>query len=83
MQLYQLPVSIALLALAVFSALLLIVTRSKEGKIKLPEEDDDEGTSVHDPFDITTPEDLVDGEPVGALRFWKRVWFHCMLAIGC
>lgn len=69
---HQLPVSIALSALAVCSLAYLVFSRPREGKIKLPERDEGED-SVHDPFDVTTPEDIIDGEPIGAPEFWRRV----------
>ena len=28
---------------------------------------------LRDPFDVTEPEDLVDGQPVDEERFWNRV----------
>lgn len=69
---HQLSVSIALLALAACSLIVLVLSRPREGKIKLPE-GDDSAESIHDPFDVTIPEDVVDGEPIGGPAFWKRV----------
>ena len=68
---YQLPVAVALAASGLFSAGLLLVTKPAEGKVKLPDYIAD-GTS-QDPFDVTKPEDIVDGEPVNEANFWARV----------
>jgi hypothetical protein len=68
---HQLPVAITQFVLAAGSFLVLIFSRPTEGKIQLREGDDIE--IPHDPFDVTTPEDIVDGEPIGAVLFWKRV----------
>jgi hypothetical protein len=67
---HQLPVAIALAVSTLFSALVFFLSQPKEGKIKLLEEDE---TSHHDPFNVTKPEDIVNGEPIGAAEFWKRV----------
>ncbi len=66
----QFQVAIALVACEVLSALLLVVVKPDEGKIKLPVVQDD---PLEDPFDVTKPEDVVDGEPVDEVKFWARV----------
>lgn len=52
--------------------------REKEGRIRLPVHAEDEHpasgfVAEADPFNVTTPEDIVDGYPVDADEFWKRV----------
>ena len=68
---FQFPVAVVLAASGLFSAGLLLVTRPAEGKVKLPEYIAD-GTSK-DPFDVTKPEDIIEGEPVNEAKFWARV----------
>ncbi|KAF7331368.1 Multidrug resistance-associated ABC transporter protein [Mycena kentingensis (nom. inval.)] len=64
---YQLQVAAGLDVLALTSILLLILNRTKEGKIRLSDLD------AADPFDVTTPEDLVEGFPIQEDHFWKQV----------
>ncbi|KAF7795628.1 hypothetical protein EIP86_006793 [Pleurotus ostreatoroseus] len=71
MPLFQVQVAIVLVACEVFSALLLIAVKPDEGKVKLPQVVEDE--SLQDPFDVTKPEDIVDGEPVDEDKFWARM----------
>ncbi len=69
---YQLLVSVVLVATALCSASLLFLARpSPEGKIKLPEFIQD--GALQDPFDVTKPEDVIDGEPIDEADFWARV----------
>lgn len=68
---YQLPIAVALGACAVFSAGLLALAKPADGKVELPEIVRD--ATSQDPFDVTKPEDVVDGEPVEEERFWSRV----------
>ena len=72
---YQLPIAIALVVWVVFSALLLWIQKSHEGNIKLPLHTDGEGGGIYeqDPFDVTTPVDVMDGEPINEQAFWARV----------
>jgi hypothetical protein len=68
---YQLPVAIALAATTAVSAVAYTVSHGNdEGNIKLVEEAAD---SDHDPFAVTTPEDVIDGEPLGLPAFWASV----------
>ena len=78
MPLFQVQVAIALVACEVFSALLLIAVKPDEGKVKLPQVVEDE--SLQDPFDVTKPEDIVDGEPVDEDKFWARVRAKVMMS---
>ncbi|RDB27902.1 ATP-dependent bile acid permease [Hypsizygus marmoreus] len=74
---FQLEVSIALAVCALGSLLIFYLTRSNEGKIQLPtylgqdRQLDDVGG--HDPFDITTPEDIIDGYPINPDAFWGKM----------
>ncbi|KAJ3535459.1 hypothetical protein NM688_g6974 [Phlebia brevispora] len=77
MPLFQLQVAIALVACEVLSALLLLVSNPEEGKVKLPQVVQDD--SLQDPFDVTKPEDIVDGEPVDEARFWGRMRLRKLL----
>ncbi|KAJ7190424.1 multidrug resistance-associated ABC transporter [Mycena pura] len=63
---YQLQLGVALDALAVCSAALFYANRAGEGKIQLPED-------THDPFEVTTPEDLLDGYPLHQDIFWPTM----------
>lgn len=67
----QFQVAVVLVACWVLSALLLIVVTYDESKVRLPQSVQD--NSLQDPFDVTKPEDIVDGEPVDEVRFWARV----------
>ncbi len=75
MPLYQLPVSIVLFTAAFASFIIHLLTHPHEGKIKLPTflQDADEHQPLKDPFDVTRPEDVVDGEPIDEDAFWSRV----------
>jgi hypothetical protein len=67
---YQLSVAIALAVAAACSVGLILFARTQERKIQLPltgEEVDD------DPFDVSSPEDVVDGYPVEENKFWAQV----------
>ena len=69
---YQLPVAAALGACALFSAALLILSKPvNDGKVKLPEILQD--STSQDPFNVTKPEDIIEGEPVDEAKFWSRV----------
>ena len=76
MPVYQLHVavalSVALLGSAVLFAYQSTGTNADEGKNALPILEGDEGLA-RDPYDVTKPEDLVDGKPLDEERFWKRV----------
>ncbi|KAJ7147016.1 multidrug resistance-associated ABC transporter [Mycena epipterygia] len=71
---YQLEIAIALNASAVCSAVLFYLNRTTEGKIQLPVHAD--RTEIYpdgDPFDVITPEDLLDGYPLDEANFWARI----------
>ena len=79
MPVYQLHVavalSIALLGSAALYAFQSTATKADEGKNVLPVLEGEEGL-VRDPYNVTKPEDLVDGQPLDEERFWKRVCPH-------
>lgn len=85
---YQLPIAIVLAICAVLSASFLWVRRPKEGKVKLPVYVDGEvdETYERDPFEVTTPADIKDGEPIDEASFWARVrrpfrHGHCLFSL--
>ncbi|KAI0312306.1 multidrug resistance-associated ABC transporter [Amylostereum chailletii] len=69
---FQLAVAIFLAATVFASLFFFWLLRSKEGKIQLPVH---EGDSVyeHDPFQVTSPEEVVDGESIDEAGFWAWV----------
>lgn len=79
---FQFPIAIALVASAASSFALFAFTRPSEGQIQLPtyqyDQSDDlapteELDGEKDPFDVTRPEDIIDGDPIDEERFWKLV----------
>ncbi|KAI9510285.1 ATP-binding cassette transporter [Russula earlei] len=72
MPLFQLPVAITLACSAFLSLALREFSASKRGKIALPFTSDSSLESRHDPFDVTSPEDIVDGEPIDEHSFWVK-----------
>lgn len=73
MPLFQLPVAVALASSALLSLAVRRLSASKQGTIALPVTSDDALEPQHDPFDVTSPEDITDGEPVEETRFWLNV----------
>ena len=54
--------------------------KSKAGRIKLPthvEELDGEVHESDDPFNVTKPEDTIDGTPIREEEFWQKVGQSC------
>lgn len=72
MSLYQLEVAIFLAVFAVCSLAIFWLTAPTDGQIKLPEYVDEDNTQP-DPFDVTKPEDLVDGHPIDERGFYDKV----------
>jgi hypothetical protein len=66
---FQLQVAVLSVIGAACSLTVFYLARPEEGKIKLPHTEQDE----FDPFDVTRPEDLVDGYPIDEQAFWFRV----------
>ncbi|KAI6116284.1 ABC transporter type 1, transmembrane domain-containing protein [Pisolithus sp. B1] len=73
---YQLPIAGALAVTAVGSLVLLLRRPQDEGKIQLPTHGEDNDSLLHDPFDVTKPEDVTDGYPIDEEKFWSkaRLW---------
>ncbi|KAI0331721.1 multidrug resistance-associated ABC transporter [Cubamyces sp. BRFM 1775] len=70
---YQLHVAIALAIVCSTSLGLFILAGPKDQKDALPTFMEGQEGLARDPFDVTTPEDLVDGIPVDEHRFWTRM----------
>ena len=72
---YQLHVAVALGVVLLVSATTYALsgarTHEKQNALAVLVEGE-EGLS-RDPFDVTEPEDLVDGQPVDEEQFWNRV----------
>lgn len=81
--LLELWVAIALATSACSSSVVFYFTREQEGKIHLPTHVDESEDAVHgnDPFEVTTPEDIIDGYPIYEDAFWTSVrlvtWSSC------
>lgn len=71
---FQFPIAIALVVSVVTSLLVSYLTRTKDGKIQLPDHTAVAGEqNDRDVFDVTRPEDITDGYPIDAESFWTRV----------
>ena len=68
---FQLPISIALVTSVIISLIAFYFTRTKEGKIQLPIEANEQ--NERDFLDVIRPEDVTDGYPIDEESFWKRV----------
>jgi hypothetical protein len=73
MPLFQLHVAVTLASSAFLSVAFRSFSASKPGKIALPITSESPLEPQHDPFDVTTPEDIIDGEPVDETSFWANV----------
>lgn len=69
---FQLEIAITLIGFSAASLLFLVLRRSKEGKIQLPSHVTEDAP---DPFDITTPEDFIEGYPIDEENFWRKARF--------
>ncbi len=70
---YQLETSIFLAVSVSISSFALYTTSSGVGNIKLPQYDNYDPQSEEDPFNVTSPNDFVDGQPIDEDVFWKEV----------
>jgi hypothetical protein len=78
---FQLEVSIVFAVSVICSVGILYLSRTQYGKIQLPigrDEIDELEDFGHDPFDITKPEDIVDGYPIDEPKFWEKVWLSSL-----
>lgn len=73
MPLFQLPIAVTLASGALLSLAVRCLSASKWGKIALPVTLDDPLEPRRDPFDVTSPEDIIDGEPINESSFWLNV----------
>ena len=73
MQSFQLPVAVTLASCAFLSLAFRGLSASRRGKIALPLTSESPLEPRHDPFDVTSPEDITDGEPVNEASFWANV----------
>ncbi|KAJ6495413.1 multidrug resistance-associated ABC transporter [Mycena sanguinolenta] len=71
MPLYQLEIATALAISAFGSSVFLYLNRPTEGKIQLPIHT--ELDAGEDAFDVTKPEDIVDGYPIDGETFWVKI----------
>ena len=70
---FQLPVAVTLASSALLSLAVRGLSASKRGKIALPVTLNDPLEPRRDPFDVTSPEDIIDGEPIDETSFWPNV----------
>ncbi|EKM77362.1 hypothetical protein AGABI1DRAFT_130448 [Agaricus bisporus var. burnettii JB137-S8] len=83
----EFEISVALVVSVVLSGIVLWITREKEGKVQLPTHVDDESLGDGflgggDPFDVTKPEDVIDGYPIDEDEFWKKMqWWKLLMSI--
>ena len=77
---FQLETAAVLDAFALISLVVYVLNRPKEGQLKLPiYENEALAGDERDPFDVTKPEDAVDGTPLDENKFWARVSAHPLL----
>ncbi|KAF5389660.1 hypothetical protein D9757_004116 [Collybiopsis confluens] len=83
---FQLEIAIALAIVSAGSFLLLILYRPKDGKIRLPTHTTEEDQPFSDPFDVTTPEDFLEGYPIDEDKFWRQLRIRkallCLLLVA-
>jgi hypothetical protein len=82
---FEFEISVVLVVFVFFSLMALWIAREKDGRVKLPSHLGDEGVGGAgglardgylpgvDPFDVTKPEDIMDGYPIDEDGFWRRV----------
>ena len=70
---FQLPVAVTLASSALLSLAVRGLSASRWGKIALPVTLNDPLEHRGDPFDVTSPEDIIDGEPIDETSFWLNV----------
>ena len=70
---FQLPVAVTLAGTGLLSLAFRGLSASERGKIALPITLDAPLESRPDPFDVTSPEDIIDGEPIDEASFWANV----------
>jgi len=80
---FQFEIAIVLAVSIACSLAVFYLTRPEEGKIQLPTHVESSEEAYHgpDPFDVTKPEDIIDGYPIGADAFWARVRWSELLEV--
>ncbi|KAG6854494.1 hypothetical protein C0991_006096 [Blastosporella zonata] len=80
---FQFEVWLVLATAALGSGAIFFLNRPREGKIQLPIHGTaDVLENIHDPFDVTKPEDVVDGYPIEGDAFWSKMrWRKFVLAL--
>lgn len=76
---FQLEIAITLAVSALVSLSDFYFTRIPEGKVQLPISLEADELGGWDPFDIITPQDIVDGFPVDGDAFWARVRYRSVI----
>lgn len=76
---YQLLVAAILAAAGVGSILVLYFTSSRQPKVQLSTSGEQDESLLRDPFDVTRPEDLIDGYPINEEGFWNKAGTHQFL----
>ncbi|KIJ61804.1 hypothetical protein HYDPIDRAFT_183028 [Hydnomerulius pinastri MD-312] len=75
---FEMPTAVTVAATSLTSLFILVLTSRRTPPLQLPTSQDEslEDEMTRDPFAVTKPEDLVDGEPVDEVKFWAkmRVW---------
>jgi hypothetical protein len=80
MPVFQAPVAVILASSALLSLAVRSYSASKRGEIALPVTSNDSLEPRRDPFDVTSPEDIIDGEPIDEASFWLKV-MHVLLSV--
>ncbi|KAH9916981.1 multidrug resistance-associated ABC transporter [Epithele typhae] len=83
---YQLQVAVVQVAVAVASLAVFTVGARKSRQDALPTFLEGEEALLRDPFDVTRPEDTVDGTPLREAEFWtkmrlRKLFVACLLGI--
>ena len=74
MPVLQLSFDIVLCTTGIVSAFVCVVdAREKDRQVQLPTYELDGEENLDDPFDVTKPEDIIDGYPIREDKFWARV----------
>jgi len=80
MPVLQFETALVLASSAAFSALIFSRQRPTNTEIELPKpyqrfsvDSVEQLEGLRDPFDVTVPEDIVDGEPIDGDKFWAGV----------
>ena len=77
---FQFPVAVTLTSSALLSLAVHGFSASKRGEISLPVTLNDPLEPRSDPFDVTSPEDIIDGEPIDETSFWLNVRQYVLLS---